>query len=65
MSTLTSKLSISEDLDLEARIFSSCFVQTLGKHGSKVFTSRETQEVGQCTINQMEKFYKNNPKKHH
>ena len=65
MSTLTSKISFNEELDVEGRIFSSCFVKILDKHGNKVFTSREVQEVSQCTLNKLEKLYKNNPKKHH
>lgn len=58
MSTLTTKLAFNEDLDTEGRVFSSCFIKTFNKNGTKVFTSREIQEVAQCTFDELEKMYR-------
>ena len=52
MSTnISHKISFNEELDVEARLFSSSFLRTLDKTGFKVFSSREVQEVAQCTFN--------------
>lgn len=40
MSQVSHKISFNEELDVEARIFSACFIRTLDKNGNKVFTSR-------------------------
>lgn len=64
MSTLSHKISFNEELDVEARIFSTCFIRTLDKTGNQVFTSREVQEVAQCTFNALEKLYKKTSEKH-
>lgn len=64
MSTLSNKISFNDELDVEARIFSACFIRTLDKTGDKVFTSREVQDVAQCTFNALEKLYKNTSEKH-
>ena len=58
MSTLSHKISFNEELDVEARLFSACFIRTLDKTGTKVFTSREVQEVATCTFNALEKLYR-------
>lgn len=63
MSHLSTKIAFNENLDVEARYFSVCFVRTLKKNGNKVFTSREVQEVAQCTFNGLEKMYKQKPNK--
>ncbi len=63
MSTLSARLSFNESLDIEGRLFSACFVKTLHKNGTKVFTSREIQEVAQCTFDALEKIYKQSNKK--
>lgn len=63
MSTLTPKIAFNQELDVEARLFSSCFIKTFDKYGSKVFTSREVQEVAQCTFNSLEKVYRENKSK--
>ncbi len=62
MSTLSTKLALNDNLDTEGRFFSACFVKTLNKNGTNVFTSREVQEVAQCTFNLLEKIYKQKQK---
>jgi hypothetical protein len=64
MSTLSHKISFNEELDVEARLFSACFLRTLDKNGNKVFSTREVQEVAQCTFNALEKLYKKTSEKH-
>ena len=65
MSLPSNKISFNEELDVEARVFSSCFIKTFEKTGTNVFSSREVQEVAQCTFNALEKLYKKTSKKHH
>lgn len=65
MSLPSHKISFNEELDVEARVFSSCFIKTFDKNGTKVFSSREVQEVAQCTFNALEKLYKKTSEKHH
>jgi hypothetical protein len=57
-SNLTGRFAFNENLDIEARIFSACFVRTLHNNGTNVFTSREVQDVAQCTFNALEKIHK-------
>jgi hypothetical protein len=57
-STLSHKVSINEEMDVEARVFSACFIRSMDKTGNKVFSSREVQEVAQCTFNALEQLYK-------
>ncbi len=40
MNAPSHRISFNEDLDMEARVFSSCFIKTLDKQGTKVFSSR-------------------------
>ncbi len=64
MNTVTShKVSFNEFLDVEARIFSSCFVRTFDKTGNQVFSSKEINDVAQCTFNSLEKLYRTIGKK--
>jgi hypothetical protein len=63
MSDLSVKLALNDSLDREAKLFSICFTKTLDKTGTKVFTSREVQEVAQCTFDELEKIYRRTPRK--
>ena len=63
MSNLSVKLALNDSLDTEAKLFSICFIKTLDKTGTNVFTSREVQEVAQCTFNELEKNYRRTPRK--
>lgn len=59
MSTLLSnKVSFNEELDVEARVFSACFIRTFNQTGTRVFSSREVSDVAQCTFNALEQLYK-------
>jgi len=53
MSTVSNRIAFNEYLDIEARMFSSCFIKSLDKAGSKIFSSKEVQETSQCTFNQL------------
>jgi len=64
MSLVSHKISFNEELDVEARVFSSCYIRALDKTGNKVFSSREVQEVAQCTFNALEKLYRKTSEKH-
>lgn len=56
--TLSHRVSMNEELDVEARIFSTCFLKTADKTGNQIFTSREIQDVAQCTFSTLEKLFK-------
>ena len=62
--SLSSGIAFNQDLDLEARIFSACFLRTIDQRRNQVFSSREVQNVAQCTFDSLENsFKKTSPKK--
>ncbi len=55
---LSHRVSINEELDVEARVFSACFIKTFDSTQNKVFSSREVQKVAQCTFDALSELYK-------
>lgn len=51
---LSNRVSFNEELDVEARVFSACFIRTFDNTKNTVFSSREVQKVAQCTFNVLE-----------
>ena len=60
--SISQRIAFNEELDVEARMFSACFLKTYEQNGNKVFTSKEVQTVAQCTFNVLEQLYKQTSK---